>query len=325
MTALKESMMEVAVKYDTERQPLHSRREWLRDMIAREYTKVEVSSPANVKLRDQTTIYPWEKLKLSTISSNGIKIERMKVEPYADSQANYLAVLLLSGRYMVAQDGREAFLQPGEMVIFDATKPHLIHCPAAFSKVIVSVPKQMLRERLPGVELCTARTISGQSGVGLVTANLIASITDQVKQMETTVFNRLSEVALDSLTLALTTARPERYELSGSRSFALYQIKSFIERNLTDPALTPDVVAQAMKCTPRYINLLLQDENTSLMRYVLARRLKHCYDALTEKNNQHQRISDVAFKWGFNDISHFSRTFKQAFDATPTEILNAKQ
>lgn len=86
------------------------RRGWLRDMITREYTKVEVILPANVQLRDQTTIYPWEKLKLSTISSNGIKIERMKVEPYTINQDNYLVVLLLSGRYMVAQDGREAFL-----------------------------------------------------------------------------------------------------------------------------------------------------------------------------------------------------------------------
>ncbi len=324
MTALKKSVAEVAMQYDTEPLPLSARQEWLRDMIAREYTKVEVSAPTNIQLRDQTTIYPWEQLKLSTVSSNGIKIQRLKAEPYAANQDNYLAVLLLSGRYMIAQDGREVFLQPGEMTIYDATKPHLIHCPEAFSKVIVSVPKKIMRERLFGVELCTARKVSSQAGVGLIAANLIGSITTQLKQMDVMTFNRLSEVALDSITLAFATTRPQHYELSRSRSFVLHQIKSFVEHHLTDPDLTPHVIAQAVQCTPRYINMLLQEENTSLMRYVLSRRLKHCYDALVASNNQHQRISDIAFQWGFNDISHFSRAFKQAFGVTATEILNTK-
>lgn len=323
MTVLRKSMSEVGVAYHTGMLPLHSRREWLREMITREYTKVEVSTPSNVQLLDQTTIYPWEQLKLSTVFSNGIKIERMKVEPHAVSQDNYLAVLLLSGRYMLAQDGRETFLQPGEMTIYDATKPHSIHCPERFSKVIVSIPRKLMRERLSGVELCTARKVSGQAGIGSVATNLIQSITSQLNQIEMAAFNRLSEGALDALVMALATTRPQRYELSRSRSFTLHQIKSFVERHLTDPNLTPDLIAQAVKCTPRYINMLFQDENTSLMRYVLARRLNHCYDALAN-NHQSQRISDIAFKWGFNDLSHFSRAFKQAFDATPTEVLNTK-
>lgn len=324
MTALKKPLSEVGVAYNTGILPLHSRREWLREMITREYTKVEVSTPSNVQLLDQTTIYPWQQLKLSTVFSNGIRIERMKVEPYAASQDNYLAVLLLSGRYMLAQDGRETFLQPGEMTIYDATKPHLIHCPERFSKVLVSVPRKLMRERFSGVELCTAQKVSGKAGIGAVAANLIHSIVSQLDQLDMTTFNHLSEGALDALILALSTVRPQHYELSRSRAFTLQAAKSFIERHLADPHLNPDKVAQSVKCSPRYINMLFQDENTSLMRYVLSQRLSHCYDALANNTNQSPRISDIAFKWGFNDVSHFSRAFKQRFNATPSEVLNTK-
>jgi AraC-like DNA-binding protein len=30
-------------------------------------------------------------------------------------------------------------------------------------------------------------------------------------------------------------------------------------------------------------------------------------------------ISDIAFAWGFNDLAHFSRIFKQKFGASPRE------
>jgi len=34
-------------------------------------------------------------------------------------------------------------------------------------------------------------------------------------------------------------------------------------------------------------------------------------------------VTDIAFRWGFTDAAHFSRVFKRAFGATPSEIRNA--
>jgi len=37
-------------------------------------------------------------------------------------------------------------------------------------------------------------------------------------------------------------------------------------------------------------------------------------------------VTEIAFRWGFCDAAHFSRVFKRAFGATPSEIRNtAKQ
>ncbi len=68
--------------------------------------------------------------------------------------------------------------------------------------------------------------------------------------------------------------------------------------------------------------MLFDDENTALMRYVLEMRLKRCYEDLV-KAKQVVRVSDVAYKWGFNDMSHFSRNFKQAFGTTATDVMRA--
>jgi AraC family transcriptional regulator, positive regulator of tynA and feaB len=325
MTALTNTASNLAIKYSTDNFPLQSRREWLCEMITREYTKVEVGAPSHVQLFNETTVYPWQQLRLSSIRSHGIQIDRQKMEPYSSNQDNYLAVLLLSGRYSLEQNGREVFLEPGEITIYDATKPHRIYCPENFSKVIVSIPRKMMRDRLSGIEFCTARKVSNKNGVGLMTSHLIGAIVNQLNEMSVDTFGELSERALDFLTMSFASIRPQRFELSRSRSISLNNVKLFVAQHLSDASLNPDTVALAVGLSTRYINMLFRDENTSLMRFVLGCRLQRCYEDLNRANPSSQRVSDIAFKWGFNDVAHFSRAFRQAFDVTPTEVLHATQ
>lgn len=324
MTQFKKNAADHAVKYDTMALSPHLRREWLREMITKEYTKVDVSVPTNVQLLDQTTIYPWQDLRYSTVRSHGIQIDRLKMDPYHLEQDNYLVVLLLSGRYMLAQDGREVFLKPGEMTIYDATRPHRIYCPEAFSKVVITIPRNILRERLSGVELCTASKVSHRQGVGLITSNLITNISNQLDKIEWDAFGELSAQTLDLLTMSFASIRPQHFQLSRSRSISLNRVKQYLEQHLADPGLSPAKVSIAVGLSSRYVNMLFQAQDTSLMRYVLEQRLKHCYHDL--KNAKHViKVSDVAFKWGFNDIAHFSRAFKRHYELTPTEVLHANK
>jgi AraC-like DNA-binding protein len=40
---------------------------------------------------------------------------------------------------------------------------------------------------------------------------------------------------------------------------------------------------------------------------------------LRNKVKSHLSISDIAFQWGFNNVSHFSRTFRAQFGIAPRE------
>ncbi len=291
------------------------RRDWLQEMICQEFTRVEVTPPAQGGLFNETTFYAWEKLRLSVVRSHGLTIERLRREPYKDSQDNYLAVILLSGNYLLEQNGREAFLQAGDMTIYDATRPHRIQSSSGFSKLLVSIPRRLMRDRIAGVEHCTALQVSGKAGVGAVTTHFIQSAANQVENLSVGEFSVLSEQALDLLTLALTSVRPQNFNLSRSRSVSLRLVKDFIERYLADCMLDTAMIAAGTHLSARYINDLFKDEETSLMRYVWSRRLEKCR---REISLNHHAISTIAFKWGFNDLSHFSRAFKRRFGDCPT-------
>lgn len=312
--------MHAPIVFSTDRIPAHARRDWLREVIGREYANVDITPPADGRLFNEMKIFPWEALRLSAIRSNAIGIERLPREPLHISQDAYFAVVLLSGDYLLEQCGREVFLQPGDMVLYDATRPHRIHCPKNFSKLIVSIPRVLLRERIAGVEHCAALRIAGGHGIGAVAAEFIRSATSRAEQMETGTFSALSEHTLDLLTLALVSVRPQDYNISRSRSLSLHRVKDFVEHHLDEPTLDTAMVAVGTSLSARYINDLFRDEDTSLMRHVWQRRLENCRRDMLDPLHTGRRISEIALRWGFNDLSHFSRAFRQRYGCAPREL-----
>jgi AraC-like DNA-binding protein len=85
------------------------------------------------------------------------------------------------------------------------------------------------------------------------------------------------------------------------------------------PGLDAQTVAEAVGLSPRYINKLFEVEDTSLMRYIWNTRLEYCAKELADPVCSITRISDIAMKWGFNDMSHFSRAFRDSFDMSPRD------
>ncbi|MGO9720167.1 MAG: helix-turn-helix domain-containing protein [Methylocella sp.] len=307
------------LKLSTDDLPANQRRDWLREVIGREYANVEITPPADGRLFNEMTIYSWNELRLSSIRSNAITIERSPHEPAQNSHDAYFAVLLLSGVYTLEQNGRNIILQPGDLTLYDATMPHRIFCPESFAKLIVSIPRPMLRERVPSVEHCTALRIPGHEGIGAITGDFIRSCAGHAGELSLRDFSALSEQCSGFLSLALASVRPAAVPLASNRSILLLRIKDFVERNLRDPGMNTAMVASGVRLSPRYINDIFKEDQTSLMRYVWSRRLENCRKDLLSQSRTGQRVSDIALRWGFNDFSHFSRAFKQSFGHAPRD------
>jgi AraC family transcriptional regulator, positive regulator of tynA and feaB len=183
--------------------------------------------------------------------------------------------------------------------------------------LIVSIPRPMLREMAPGVAHCAALRIPGHQGIGAITGD--RSCARHASELPSRDFFALSEQCAGLLTLALASVRPAPVTLSRNRSILLLRIKDFVERNLSAPGMSAAMVASGVRLSPRYINDIFKDEQTSLMRYVWSRRLENCRKDLLSQSRTGQRVSDIALRWGFNDLSHFSRAFKQSFGHSPRD------
>lgn len=297
-------------------QPWH-RKAWLREVIGREYADVEIIPPATTPLFNEMTIYPWQALQLSVIHSNSITIERGARDISKPDLDNYFAVVLLKGRYALQQQGREVFLQPGDMTLYDATRPHRIHCPEAFSKLIVSIPRALLHRQLPVAGHYTATRLEGQRGITAMLSPLIQNLANQLHQLSLSSFNASADAVVELLGLTLRElVEPDLY-LSRSRALSLLKVKQWIAGHLQEGELSSEMVATAIGLSSRYINQLFAEEHTSLMRYVWQQRLAHSAQLFRRTNWRHRSVSEIALACGFNDFSHFSRAFKQQFGQSP--------
>lgn len=297
-------------------QPWH-RKAWLCDVIGREYADVEITPPADKPLFNEMTLYPWQQLQLSVIRSNSITIQRSTREISHAGLDNYFLVVLLEGRYALQQQGREVFLQPGDMTLYDATRPHRIHCPQAFSKLIVSIPRAVMHQVEPAAGHLTAMPMAGRSGLAAVLSPLIRELALQIPQLSIDSFDAAAPSVVELLGLSLRELAGSGRPPSGSRALSLLKVKQWIARHVQDSELNSETVAAATGFSSRYINQLFAWEHTSLMRYVWQQRLALSAQGLKRPAWQHRSISEIALACGFNDFSHFSRAFKQQFGMSP--------
>lgn len=308
------------LKFSTADRPVVERGEWWREVICRQYAHVDITSRIDDRFYGETLIVPLDAMQLSKIRSSAISIKKRPNDDSPDGQDAYFVAVLLSGQYRLEQAGREAFLQPGDMVMYDATRNHQIQCPTDCAKLIYAIPRTRLKNRFAAVDAYSAIRIPGDQGVAAVTANFLRSYADQAGQLRPQDHACLCDSAFELLTLTLDSIKPMGLARPSSQAFALNRVKAFIEQHLPNPELNTHMVAKGVGLSSRYINKLFAEEDTSLMRYVLNRRLAHCQQDLLDGIGSSSRISDIAFRWGFNDLSHFSRAFKQRFDCSPRDF-----
>jgi AraC-like DNA-binding protein len=96
------------------------------------------------------------------------------------------------------------------------------------------------------------------------------------------------------------------------------RVKAYIRLHLRDPDLTIERIALALSCSKRYLHMCFADEEVSIAEFIWIERLDQCRRELEEDTPSGRTITEVAFSWGFNSSSHFSRLFKKRFGAPPS-------
>jgi AraC-like DNA-binding protein len=93
-----------------------------------------------------------------------------------------------------------------------------------------------------------------------------------------------------------------------------------IAARIEDPGLTIAAVARSQGVSRRYLQRLIEATGTTFTEHVNELRLQRAFSLLTEAGEEAVRISDVALRAGFSDVSHFNRLFRSRFGDTPSAV-----
>ena len=224
----------------------------------------------------------------------------------------------IAGEAGLEQDGRQALLAPGEFTVIDPQRPYTAEFATRSKMLVLKLPRRSLEARFGRVNDVTALKLQPDDRILALTSAHLAMLPDCAGAIAPAAMATVAQYTLDLIALSLSAAtgsdKPAR---SAARSLAAANLRAFIEMRLSDTALDPSSAAGGAGISVRYANALLADEGTSLLRLIQTRRLDQCGRALANPLQRHRTISEIAFAWGFSDLTHFGRLFKKRFGVSP--------
>ena len=259
---------------------------------------------------------------LSRCDCGPCHVTRTRQDVARDDIDDLILCVRLSGRSLFKQGDREVVVDPGTVLLQDSGRPMEVEFIELTKSIFVNVPRAALQARMGDAAL--AGTVSTKAPIAGLAAEFLTQLAARASVLDETIRRRLSEQALDLIALAMSSANGTP-ALSSPRANALLRLKMTIEARLSDPNLKPASAAAAAGIGVRYANDLLAEENYSLERYILHRRLERCRGALGDPLQEHRMVGEIAFSWGFSDHSHFTRRFRAAFGMTPGDYRRQLQ
>ncbi|MBR0841962.1 helix-turn-helix transcriptional regulator [Bradyrhizobium liaoningense] len=131
----------------------------------------------------------------------------------------------------------------------------------------------------------------------------------------------VSQHLMDLMVLVLG-GRRDATELAKERGLAaarLEVIKADILARLDDGSLTLADLARRHRASPRTIQLLFERSGATFSEFLLEQRLLRAARLLRDPLHRVNKISDLAYLSGFNDVSYFHRAFRRRFGMTPSD------
>ena len=259
-------------------------------------------------------------LQLSRITTSAQLVKRTQRGISKSTSDYFLISIQAKGNGLVVQHGREAFLKPGQFALYDSLKPYELQFNEPFVQNVLRIPRELLIQRLPTAEWLTARTINGNFGIGRIALGILHEITSQDIRLSLSHSERLRDSVLDLMTLACVENKTKMpSDVSSVQMVHLRLVQHFIDTHLAEADLTVDKIAAEHRISVRYLNMLFSTINTTTSKWIWKRRIESARADISDPRLSGQSISEIAYRWGFNDVAHFSRAFRKAFEMTPKD------
>jgi len=266
--------------------------------------------------------------RIEMLTVNRLKLSRIVATPHcmalpadaneADQHAVVKIVLQLRGSSIFEQDASRVYINAGDCLAYDVSRPHTIVSPTDTEHLVVVIPGDVAaRHDLHLVDL-RSQHFAAHRGIGHVTRELVETSLDGAWDFSSDTGEQMSELLLRSLRLALQSAGSR--SLLTPRASLLRRAKAYIDKRFTDPGLGIDEIAAALGCSKRYLHLAFAEEGASINEYLWASRLECCRRDI-EKGIGDASLTELAFARGFSSSSHFSRSFRLRFGLSPSAML----
>lgn len=254
-------------------------------------------------------------LSFAKVRTNAQRIYRTRQHIAAEHGKYYFLIAQRRGSAQLEQAGKQVQLQPQEMVLIDASQPSEFRYPSLTEQLSFHLPRHVVEQHLgPSAQVGIRLGLESASG------RLLAALVEQIERDHQQLRTAEGDATQDALLALLTPVLKGSTAVVKDRSTALWRkAQTLVEQHLTDPELSPAQLAQQLGISLRCLYRLFAEHGQTVARFIQEQRLNHIAQLLNNPHYQHNSITDLALRWGFNDSAHFSRVFKTHYGCSPRD------
>ena len=232
------------------------------------------------------------------------------------------SVILLSyleGGEHIEFGGQRFTLAAGDTFVWDSAQATRFEVYEPLHKVALAMPARLLSHDVVSALQSVPRKFDLSSGSRFLLNNLIRGVAD--RNFDDADIE--ADTILDAVnTFVLGAARVDGQPDKSLRQRQQREIVRYIEQHLTDPALSIGQIADLHRISKRYLHWLFREEAMTVNEFIISRRLQGCRKELINLVVGHRQVSQIAYAWGFANLSHFSKRYRAQFGESPTETRN---
>jgi AraC-like DNA-binding protein len=287
------------------------------ELVSRAFGRLQSDTYGDPAFRGRITHTTLGEVQVGRLEASRHRVVRTATHRGPSDPGHLKLVVQRVGRSLFEQDGRRAWLRPGDWSLYDTTRSYIVTSPDPVDIHVLMLPREaVLKGRRDLAELMVRR-LRGATGMGRVACDAIGRSFEAASAGLPQGAEAGARIA-ELVHLALAEQAGARVE-PVRRSVLRERIKVFIEERLADPGLDVESIAIALGCSVRSLHNAFELENCSVRQYIWERRLAVVRGELERGAAGCPSITETAFAWGFTSAAHFSRAFRAFYGVSARE------
>jgi len=290
------------------------------------YYALDIVEDENQALDAKIELVTLSNVSISKFRSTTARAFRKRSDIARDTTEHFVFVFITEGEMFFNQLARCGTLTAGQYVMLRSGEPYELSCLKPSRAVTMHLPIADVEDRYKLAHLHCAKAF--ESDVALFP--MIASTMRSIGSVPTSTREALcQDLRNQVIELILLLLRAERTQsniggTSGSEGLLLRLI-GYIEQHYMNAELSARGAAKEMGLSVSHLHRVFSSHNLTFGTTMRDTRLAHSYELLSSSEGTISNVNEIAFKVGFLDHSHFSKSFKAAFGVSPTEVQNGSR
>jgi AraC-binding-like domain len=118
------------------------------DAVCDTFVELDCQARGSAPFFGEITTAECDGLHFSTVNSDGQIVKRTPTRIRRAREEVMLVSLQVRGVGIIAQDGREARLLPGDFACYDSTRPYTLNFDAGFEQLVLHMPRAAMVRRI---------------------------------------------------------------------------------------------------------------------------------------------------------------------------------